>query len=790
MFRHNIILIFRNFKKFKSTFFINLIGLSAGLTSALLIYLWVNDELHFDRFHEKDGKLFQVMVNFENSNGIGTSEVTPGILAAALAEEMPEVEYAASSYSTFNEGKITLSVKDHSIQADGIYASKDYFNTFSYSLIEGNKDLVLSGKKSIVISKSIASGLFENLENAVGKTIEWNRESEYLVTGIFEDVPSNSSVQFDFLVSYDVLLEKYPHLKEWGNSDPYTYLVLKEETSIEKFNKKLSGFIKNKIQTSKNTLFVRPYSEGYLYGHYENGVQSGGRVEYVRLFSIIAVFILLIASINFMNLSTAKASRRIKEVGIKKAIGAQRRTLIIQYLSESMFMSFLSLLVAILAADLILPQFNEITGKNLSIDYNNYLISAMFIIALLTGLVAGSYPAFYLSGFRPAVVLKGKLHSSVGEQWARNGLVIFQFTITIIFIVSVLVVQQQIHFVQTKNMGYNKDNVVSFPMAGSIENILANRAPLLSEMKSITNVISASSMDHASIIADYGTLSGVQWEGVDPDIEVYFQNIGVDYGLLETLNMEIVQGRSFSKEVSSDPAEVIFNEAAIEAMGIVDPIGKVVKIFDVDRKIVGIVKNFHVESLHENVKPFLFRLEPEYTNNVIAKIKAGSEQETINQLQKLFQKFNPGFVFNYKFLDDDFQAQYVAELRVSILSKYFAGLAILISCLGLLGLASFTAERRNKEIGIRKVLGSSDMGIVLLLSSDFTRIVLFSILIAVPVSYVITNTWLDSFAFKIELQWWYFIGSGFAALIIAWLTVGSQAIRAARINPARCLKDE
>lgn len=790
MFRHNIILIFRNFKKFKSTFFINLVGLSAGLTSTLLIYLWVNDEIHFDKFHEKDAELFQVMVNFENSNGIGTSEVTPGILAAALAEEMPEVEYAASSYSTSIEGKITLSVKDNSIQADGFYASKDYFNTFSYELIEGNKQQVLGGKKSIVISRSIALSLFESLDNAVGKTIEWNRESEYLVTGIFEDLPSNSSTQFDFLISYDVLLEKYPHLKEWGNSDPYTYLVLKEGTSIENFNKKLSGFIKNKIQTSKNTLFVRPYSEGYLYGHYENGVQSGGRVEYVRLFSIIAAFILLIASINFMNLSTAKASRRIKEVGIKKAIGAHRRTLIIQYLSESMFMSFLSLLVAILAADLILPQFNEITGKNLSMDYNYYLILAMFIIALLTGLVAGSYPAFYLSGFRPAVVLKGKLHNSVGEQWARNGLVIFQFAITIIFIVSVLVVQQQIHFVQSKNMGYNKDNVVSFPMAGSIDNILANREPLLSEVKSISNIISASTMDHTSIIADYGTLSGVKWEGVNPDIEVHFQNIGVGYGLIETMNMEIVEGRSFSRELSSDAAEVIFNEAAIEAMGIADPIGKVVKIFDVDRKIVGIVKNFHVESLHENVKPFLFRLEPEFTNNIIAKIKAGSEQETLNQLQKLFQKFNQGFVFNYKFLDDDFQAQYVAEQRVSVLSKYFAGLAIIISCLGLFGLASFTAERRNKEIGIRKVLGSSEMGIVLLLSSDFTRIVLFSILIAVPVSFVITSSWLDTFAFKIELQWWYFIGSGLMALIMAWLTVGSQAIRAARINPARCLKDE
>lgn len=756
----------------------------------MLIYLWVNDELRFDKFHEKDEQLFQVMVNFQNSNGIGTTGVTPGILAAALAVEMPEVEYATSSYSTSMEGKVTLSTEEKSILADGLYASKDYFNTFSYRLIHGNKDQVLSGKKSIVLSRSIAIDLFKKSEDAIGKSIEWNREMEYLVTGVFENVPENSSTQFDFLVSYDVLLEKYPYLKEWGSSDPNTYLVLQKGTDIGNFNKKLSGFIKSKMQSSNNTLFVRPYNEGYLFGRYENGVQAGGRIEYARLFSIIAVFILLIASINFMNLSTAKASRRIKEVGIKKAIGAHRRTLIVQYLGESLFMSILSMLIAILIADLVLPRFNEITGKTLSLNYNAPLIFAMAAITLLTGAVAGSYPAFYLSGFKPAVVLKGKLNNSIGGQWARSGLVIFQFTITIIFIVSVLVVQQQIDYVQSKHMGYDKDNVITFPMAGSIENILVNREPLLSEVKNVTDVVSASSMDHSSIVADYGTLSGLRWEGSNPDVRIDFQNIGINYGLIETMNMQIVEGRSFSREVSSDSAEVIFNEAAIQAMGIADPIGKVINIWGVDRKIVGIVKNFHVESLHENVKPFLFRLEPEFTNNVIAKIKAGSEQKTIDQLQQIFQKFNPGFVFTYNFLDDDFQAQYVAEQRVSGLSKYFAGLAILISCLGLFGLAAFTAERRNKEIGIRKVLGSSELSIVYLLSSDFTKIVLFAIAIAIPISYVITSYWLNSFAFKIELQWWYFIASGLVALVIAWLTVGSQAIKAARINPAKCLNND
>ncbi len=790
MFQHNILLFYRNFKRFKSTFFINLTGLSTGLACALLIFLWAKDELDFDSFHELDTRLFQIMVTYENSGRIGTTEVTPGILARALAEEMPEVEYAASSYTTFNEGKITLSVGENSIQAEGLYASEDYFNIFSYKLFAGNKDQVLSGKRLIVISKSLATDLFTSPEAAVGKSIDWNRETAYLVSGVFEDVPSNSSERFDFLLSYDVLLERYPHLKEWGNSDPSTFVVVRKGTNVPDFNRKLSAFLQSKTQSPKSKLFARRYSDRYLFGRYENGVQAGGRIEYVRLFSIIACFILLIASINFMNLSTAKAARKIKDVGIRKAIGAHRRTLIAQYLGESILMSLLALLIAVLIVDLVLPPFSQVTGKSLSLDYTPSFIGAIAGIALVTGVIAGSYPAFYLSGFRPAVVLKGKLHTSVGEQWARNGLVVFQFAITIVFMIAVLVVQQQISFVQSKNLGYNKDNIISFPMAGSLENILANREALLSEVRNISDVVNAASMDHASIIADYGTLSGLQWEGREPDVDIDFQNIGVNYGLIETMDIQIAEGRSFSRELSSDAAEVIFNEAAIEAMGIRDPIGKVVRIWDVERKIVGIVKDFHVESLHETVKPFLFRLEPEYTNNILVKIKAGAEQETISKVQKVFEKFNSGFVFNFKFLDQDFQAQYLAERRVSVLSLYFAGLAIVISCLGLFALAAFTAERRSKEIGIRKVLGSSELGIVYLLSSEFTKIVLIAIVIALPVGYVIASYWLSGFVFKIELHWWYFAGTGLLALVIAWLTVGSQAIRAAMINPAQCLKDE
>jgi putative ABC transport system permease protein len=790
MLRHTLLLIYRNFKRFKSTFFINLIGLSTGLACALLIYLWVKDELSMDRFHEHDSRLFQVMANESSVDGIRTMEYTPGILAAALKDEMSDVEYATSTYPTRYEGLVTLSYKENNTQGHGLYASGDFFNTFSYHLIQGNRDKVLSDKNSIVLTKTLALKLFATIDDAVGKTIEWNHDRSFMISGIVEEAPYHSSVQFDFLVSYDVLLEGYPHLKEWGNSDPSTFVVLKRGSSANDFNGKIGDFVKRKIDWSNITLFATPYSKCYLYNHYENGVQAGGRIEYVRLFSVIAMFILVIACINFMNLSTAKASGRIKEVGVKKAIGASRKVLITQYLGESMLMSILSLFAAMLVADLFLPEFNQITGKELSMNTDMTFILSIASITIVTGLLAGSYPAFYLSGFRPAVVLKGKLHTSLGEQWARNGLVIFQFTLTVIFIASVLVVYKQIQYVQSKNLGYNKENVLTFGVAGSFENILQKREPLLSEIRNLPGVLSASSMDHASIVGDYGTTGGLDWEGKDPDVEINFQNIGINYGAIETLAMEIVEGRSFSRALSSDSSEIILNEAAAQAMGLENPVGKTVHMWRSDRKIAGIVKNFHVESLHENIKPFVLRLEPQNTNSIIVKIKPGREKETVEQIRMLYARINPGFVFDYKFMDQDFQRQYVAENRVAALSQYFAGLAILISALGLSGLAAFTAERRTKEIGIRKVLGSSEFGIILLLSADFTKIVLVSVAIALPVSFMMARSWLQSFAFKIELQWWYFIGAGCLALLIAWFTVGTQAIKAAGANPTKSLRDE
>ncbi|HET6543414.1 MAG TPA: ABC transporter permease [Chryseolinea sp.] len=789
MLRHNLILIYRSFKRFRSTFLINLIGLSTGLASALLIYLWVNDELHMDKFHEKDRRLYQVMDNHKQNDGWNTMIETAGPLADALVADMPEVEYTAAlappTWAGFD--KFVLTVDERNIRATGQYAGKDYFNIFSYKLIEGDASQVLADKNSIVISEDVAMKLFNRKHNVVGKTIEFQHEREFLISGVFESIPAASSTHFDFVLSFETFREVKPWAGEWSSSGPHVYVVLREGTDVKAFNKNIENFIAKKTNSdvTRRRMFLAPYSDNYLYGNYENGVQSGGRIEYVRLFSVIALFILIIACINFMNLSTAKATGRIKEVGVKKALGAGRKRLAMQYMGESMLMTLLSLITALVLVVLVLPQFNFITGKQIALRWDAGLALSLIGIALFTGIIAGSYPALYLSGFNPVTVLKGKLKSSIGEVWVRKGLVTFQFTLSIILIVSVLVVYKQIDFVQRQNLGYSKDNVIYFDVEGLVKE---NPETFLAEIKRIPGIQSAASSTHK--MTGRGWNRGLSWEGKENDDFIPVTIMAVNHDFIETLDIEMREGRSFSRDIGADTARVIFNEAAIEAMGLKDPIGKKAMGFE----IIGVVKNFHFESFHRDVIPQLFILHRNRFASppslIMARIEGGKEVETLERINEFYKSYNPGFPLDYRFLDEDYQRQYVSEQRVSTLSRYFAGLAIVISCLGLFGLASFTAQRRLKEIGIRKILGSSDFGIVRLLSGDFTKTVLAAIVIALPLSYFMTRKWLDEFAYRIDLEWWYFAGSGILALLVAWFTVGLQTIRAARVNPTQCIKDE
>jgi len=763
---------------------LNILGLSSGLICAVLIYLWVNDELQMDKFHKEE--VYQVMSNIKGDRGVNTLPQTQAMLADALKDEMPEVQYAAAVIYPSWWGETTLSVKDVNLKAVGYYAEKDYFNIFSYPLLQGNKDQVLTDKHTIVISKQLAMKLFHTTDNVIGKIIELQHESQFTVSGVY-DVPASSSIKHDYIIPFAVYMDQYPYLKEWGNLDPLTYVVLKKGADASQFNRKLAGFIKTKDKTSAITLFTRKYAAAYLYNKYENGVQAGGRIEYVRLFSIIAVFILLIASVNFMNLATARASRRLKEVGVRKVVGANRGLLIFQYLGESVMITFMALIITLIAVPFLLPLFNDVTGKQIALHFDPILLMTILGITLLTGLFAGAYPAFYVSGFNPVAILKGKLRASAGELWVRKGLVIFQFFVSVVFIVAVLVVYRQIRFIEKRNPGFNADNVVSFQL---VSEVVRKTPPLLQSLRAIPGVVAASSMDHASIIEDFGSTSDIIWEGKGPHDNVDFANIGVNYDMIETLGMEMSQGRSFNSRISADSTEIIFNEAAIKSMGLTDPVGKTVNMWGVKRKIAGVVKNFNFESLHENIKPFAMRLEPLQTYRVMVRIKAGREHETIAALKVAFEKYEPGVPFDYKFLDSEYQAQYIAESRLATLSAYAAGFTILISCLGLFGLAAFTAQRRYKEIGIRKVLGASEGNVIFMLSGDFLKLVLIAVAIAVPFAWWAMDRWLQGFAFHIQLGPDVFLIAAVATVLVTLGTVSYQAVRAAWVNPVKSLKTE
>jgi hypothetical protein len=515
----------------------------------------------------------------------------------------------------------------------------------------------------------------------------------------------------------------------------------------------------------------------------------GTRIAYVKLFSAIALFILLIACINFTNLSTAKASRRLKEVGIKKAVGAGRRTLVAQYLGESLLIAFAALAVAVGAVALLLPQFNQLTGKSLGLDVSASIVLVFLGITALTGLVAGSYPALYLSGFNPALVLKGKLGSATGELWARKGLVVFQFTLSVVFTVLVLVVYRQITFVQHKNLGYDKDQLIAFETEGRVT---AHPDVFLAEIKKIPGVVNASSK-LGDFLGNFGQMGTWALE----EKQLLVNNMRVNYDMIETLGVPMKTGRSFSRKFGTDPGKRIVNEAFVKALGLEDPVGKTIDLGNTSDggtglrlEIIGVMKDFHYRSLHETIQPLVFTLEPEMPTTVLARLQAGKERETLQKLGQFYKAFNPGFTFNYQFLDDAYQAQYVAEGRVSVLSQYAAGLAVLISCLGLLGLAAFSAERRRKEIGVRKVLGATQSGIVYLLTGEFTRLVGVAVVVGLPLGFFIARQWLSGFAYRIVLEPWYFGLAGGLALLTALLTVSTQAFRAARINPVHCLKEE
>ncbi len=775
---------FRNFLRHKFSSLINLVGLTTGLSCAFFIYLWVQDEFTINKFHEKDERLFRVMEFQTYSNETFATNSTPGILGENLKIDFPDIQYAAT---TTWINPVLLSHENTFFKEEGYHVGEDFFNIFTYPLLAGDPDNVLKDKKSICISRDLAKKFFGDVGNAIGKTLRYDDDRDFIVSGVFENINPKSTYIFDFVLPLQDYLDRNEWATEWGNNGPQTYVILQKGASPGEVTQKIAGYIKTKEDDSNVDLFLKRYSEQYLYGKYTNGKPDGGRIDYVRLFSVIAIFILVIACINFMNLSTARASKRAHEVGVRKAIGADRSRLIRQYIGEAVLISFFSMLLAYLIVLVLLPQFNEITDKTISLQLTPEVIGVSVFTIIFTGILAGSYPALYLTHFNPVQVLKGEIKSSVGEIWARKGLVIFQFTITIVLIVGVIVIYKQTEYAFSKNLGYDQDNVVFFHQDGGIQE---KRETFFTELRKIPGVVNAGGTSHGMVYQQSNT-SGLEWTGKSSEARILFENIRVNHEFYETMGFELATGRWFSKEFVSDTSKMVINEAAARVMGFTaeEAIGEHIKLWDeYDLQIIGVLKDFHYMSIHREVDPAFFRLRP--TFNVAVRLEAGKEVGTMYAIEELYEQFCPGFIFEYEFLDKRYQRLYNSEKRIGTLSSYFAGFAIVISCLGLFGLAAFTAERRLKEIGIRKVLGATTSNIVMMLSGDFTKLVAISILIALPISYYFMSKWLESFAYKIDLSVWIFLGAAIASLVIAWLTVSSQALRAANVNPAKCLKDE
>jgi putative ABC transport system permease protein len=785
MFQTNLKIAWRNLTKDKQFSLLNILGLAAGLACTLMILLWVDDELSYDTFFANKDRIYQLMERQTGDGKTGISDGSSGLLADAVKIQFPEVEYATPLAGPDWYPPFTLTVADKNIKAVGQYAGKDYFNIFSFHLLEGNQHTILAEKNGIAISDELAKKLFGTATGITGKTIRLQHEINFVVSGVFEKPPVHSSQQFDFVLSWDYFKTIQNWVTYWGNTGPHNFVLLKKGTDIGAFNNKIAGIIKANTGNDSRIAFATRFSDVYLHNNIGNDAGSAGRITYVKMFSLIAFFILLVACINFMNLSTAKAAGRLKEVGIKKVIGASRGQLMMQFLSESVLITLGSMLFAIAIVWVLLPAFNQLTGKDIRLQVDTRLVVAMTCIVLCTGIVSGSYPALYLSTFKPLAVLKGKLPFSLAEILSRKGLVVFQFTLSAVLIIAVIIIYQQMQFIEHADPGFNKDNLIRIEAEGKLSGKEQSFAAALKKIPGVTDASYTFTNMVGHTFGDYG----LSWEGKDPNKAVYFEVFGGGVDFVSTAGMHIIEGRGFSRDFGTDTSSIILNEAAVKVINLQQPVAQTVQLYGHPMRVIGIVRDFHFESMHEIVKPAYILLQPN-GGKIIARINSVGQRQTLAAVQQLYEKENPGFTFSFSFLDEAYQRQYTSETKVAILSKYFAGLAILISCLGLFGLAAFTAQKRRKEIGIRKVVGASISSITAMLSIDFLKLVGLSLLIACPLSWWLMNQWLQSFAYHISISASVFLTAAASVIFITLLTIGQQSITAAIANPVKSLRTE
>ena len=783
MFRNYFKIAIRSLLKSKLFSFINIFGLSLGMSCSLLIWLWVKDELSFNRFYPDLENIYFVRPASDWKGQKNVGEATPGPWLEAIQKESPDL--AAITKITWTRD-LLFKVGEKSTKENGFYATTDFFKVFQTPFLEGNPESAISAPTSIAISRKLAEKYFGD-DNAVGKTIQLDNSTNFTISSVFENIPQNASVRFDWIVNFKV--QEQDWMKTWGNYSFKTYARLADNADPIHAEAVMQKIIKkNSPPQFASFPVLQKMSEIYLYSEFENFKAVGGRIEYVRVFSIVAIFILLIACVNFMNLATARSVKRAKEVGVRKVVGAEKKFLVVQFMGESLIVSGLASILAIVFVILLLPFFNEVVQKQINLTFSDPVLwFSVLGLILITGLVAGSYPALYLSGLQPIRILKGRLTFTNKSAFLRKGLVVFQFSLSVFLITGMLVISRQMTYIQTKRLGLDRENVMYISLEGELPNKLESfRQEILNSP--FVGAATTTGAIPTNIQSNSGDLD---WAGRDKDLDNTVSATFVGYDFVKTMNIEMVDGRDFSKEFAADTANYIINEAAARMMKMKNPVGQQVSFWMGKGTIVGVMKDFHLASFHSAIQPLIFvNYKGLNTEFLMVKAKAGKTQEAVAHVEKVAKSFNPNYPFNYHFLDEDYEKMYRSEMIVNTLIKYFGILAIVISCLGLLGLAAFTAEQRTKEIGIRKVLGANVASVIGLLSKDFVKLILIAIFIATPVAWYAVDKWLKGFVYRIELSWELFALAGAIAIFVAMFTVSFQSIKAALMNPVKSLQSE
>lgn len=786
MFSNYIRIAWRNLWNNKVFGIINIAGLTFGLTCCMFILLWVANEWNFNRYHEKLPDIYQVYEHqFYTNEEVFTVTATPGPLAEQLKREIPGIQ-KAGAFSWLSEK--LFAVGDKALKFEGHYANNDVFGVFSFPFIEGNAATALTRPNDIVLSEKMARSLFGD-NKAVGQIVRIDNKEDFLVSGVMKEIPQNSTFKFDWLLPIERVVQENQWLKQWDANALRTYVLLDPKVNVDAMNAKTKGIIQRHLDGSKTQVFLYPFKDIYLEGRFDKGKVSGGRIEYVRLFIIIAIFVLLIACINFMNLSTARAIQRSKEVGVRKSIGASRGSLTVQFLGESFAMVIVATILSLLLVWTLQPAFEKMVNITLTVPlFTWYNMLALLLLALFTGFMAGSYPAFYLSSLNPVSTLKGgMLRLRASAIWLRKGLVIFQFVVSTILIVGAFLVYQQIDFIKNRNLGLNKDQVLYFLNEGAISQDVK---PFKHALLGMPGIVAATETDQLPIrIGSNG--QGVSWPGKNEDDDVLFDKLWAGNDLQETMQLEMLEGRTFSTLYPSDADAVVINETAAKLMKLKPPyVGSQLNIEGEQRPVIGVTKDFSSSHLQRKVAPMLIRYRPSGNKFILVRVRPNQVETAIASIEKIYKQFNPEYPFSVHYMDEMFASMYQSEQVIGRLAACFTVLAIFIACLGLFGLATFTAQQRTKEIGIRKVLGATIMQILVLLSKDFIRLVLFAISIGMPMAAYFMYGWLEKFAYHVSISWWVFALTSLLALLLAMLTVSYQSVKAARMNPIKSLRTE